>query len=64
MLREGLLKEVAKLARENRFDYLLVESMGISEPLPVAEIVTFTDEKGESLSSLTRIDTLVSLMSR
>jgi G3E family GTPase len=64
MLREGLLKEVAKLARENRFDYLLVESTGISEPLPVAEIVTFTDEKGESLSSLTRIDTLVSLMSR
>jgi G3E family GTPase len=61
-LREDLLEEVAKLAREQRFDYLLVESTGISEPLPVAETFTFTDEKGESLSSLARLDTLVTLV--
>jgi G3E family GTPase len=61
-LREDLLEEVAKLAREKRFDYLLVESTGISEPLPVAETFTFTDEKGESLSSLARLDTLVTLV--
>ena len=61
-LREDLLKEVAKLAREKRFDYLLVESTGISEPLPVAETFTFTDEKGESLSSLARLDTLVTVV--
>ena len=45
-LREDLLKEVAALAAENRFDYLLIESSGISEPLPVAETFTFNDEKG------------------
>lgn len=61
-LREDLLEEVAKLARERRFDYLLVESTGISEPLPVAETFTFTDEKGESLSSLARLDTLVTVV--
>ena len=61
-LREDLLEEVAKLAREKRFDYLLVESTGISEPLPVAETFTFTDEKGESLSALARLDTLVTLV--
>ena len=61
-LREDLLEEVAKLAREKRFDYLLVESTGISEPLPVAETFTFTDEAGESLSSLARLDTLVTLV--
>jgi G3E family GTPase len=61
-LREDLLEEVAKLAREDRFDYLLVESTGISEPLPVAETFTFTDEKGESLSALARLDTLVTVV--
>lgn len=61
-LREDLLQEVAKLAREDRFDYLLVESTGISEPLPVAETFTFTDEKGESLSALARLDTLVTVV--
>ena len=61
-LREDLLEEVARLAREKRFDYLLVESTGISEPLPVAETFTFADEKGESLSSLARLDTLVTVV--
>ena len=61
-LREDLLQEVAKLAREGRFDYLLVESTGISEPLPVAETFTFTDEQGASLSSLARLDTLVTVV--
>ena len=61
-LREDLLEEVANLAREGRFDYLLVESTGISEPLPVAETFTFTDEQGQSLSSLARLDTLVTVV--
>jgi G3E family GTPase len=61
-LREDLLEEVARLAREGRFDYLLVESTGISEPLPVAETFTFTDEQGESLSALARLDTLVTVV--
>ena len=61
-LREDLLEEVARLAREDRFDYLLVESTGISEPLPVAETFTFTDEQGESLSALARLDTLVTVV--
>ncbi len=62
-LREDLLKEVANLAREGRFDYLLIESTGISEPLPVAETFEFTDENGESLSSLSRLDTMVTVVS-
>ena len=61
-LREDLLQEVANLAREGRFDYLLVESTGISEPLPVAETFTFTDEQGASLSSLARLYTLVTVV--
>jgi G3E family GTPase len=61
-LREDLLEEVARLAREGRFDYLLVESTGISEPLPVAETFTFADEQGESLSTLARLDTLVTVV--
>ena len=44
-LREDLLEEVSKLARDGRFDYLLIESTGISEPLPVAETFTFRDEE-------------------
>lgn len=54
-LREDLLKEVASLASEGRFDYLVVESTGISEPLPVAETFTFADEQGRSLSDLARL---------
>jgi G3E family GTPase len=61
-LREDLLKEVAALAREGRFDYLLVESTGISEPLPVAETFTFEDEHGHSLSSIARLDTMVTVV--
>jgi G3E family GTPase len=61
-LREDLLIEVAKLAREGRFDYLLIESTGISEPLPVAETFTFEDENGDSLSSLARLDTMVTVV--
>ncbi len=61
-LREDLLIEVAKLAREGRFDYLLIESTGISEPLPVAETFTFDDGSGRSLSELARLDTLVTVV--
>jgi G3E family GTPase len=61
-LREDLLQEVGKLAREGRFDYLLIESTGISEPLPVAETFTFRDDQGESLSDLARLDTMVTVV--
>jgi G3E family GTPase len=61
-LREDLLVEVARLAREGRFDYLLIESTGISEPLPVAETFTFEDEQGVSLSELARLDTMVTVV--
>jgi G3E family GTPase len=61
-LREDLLKEVANLAREGRFDYLVIESTGIAEPLPVAETFTFTDETGRSLSELARLDTMVTVV--
>jgi G3E family GTPase len=61
-LREDLLREVAGLAREGRFDYLLIESSGISEPLPVAMTFTFEDEQGQSLGSLARLDTMVTVV--
>lgn len=61
-LREDLLQEVSRLARLGKFDYLLIESTGISEPLPVAETFTFTDEVGLSLSDLARLDTLVTVV--
>jgi len=61
-LREDLLEEVTKLANEGRFDYLLIESTGISEPLPVAETFTFADEKGVSLSDVTKLDTMVTVV--
>ena len=61
-LREDLLIEVAKLAREGAFDYLLIESTGISEPLPVAETFTFTDEEGRSLGDVARLDTMVTVV--
>ena len=57
-LREDLLIEIEKLAKENRFDYLVIES-GISEPLPVAETFTFEDEEGKSLSNFAELDTMV-----
>ena len=58
----NLLEEVGKLAREGRFDYLLIESTGISEPLPVAETFTFRDEQGQSLADLARPDTMVTVV--
>ena len=61
-LREDLLIEVAELARQNRFDYLLIESTGISEPMPVAATFLFEDIDGHSLSSLARLDTMVSVV--
>ncbi|WP_130906604.1 zinc metallochaperone GTPase ZigA [Pseudomonas sp. Sample_16] len=61
-LREDLLEEVGKLANEGRFDYLLIESTGISEPLPVAETFTFRDENGQSLTDIARLDTMVTVV--
>lgn len=61
-LREDLLEEVGRLARERRFDYLLIESTGISEPLPVAETFTFTDSSGRSLSEVAQLDTMVTVV--
>jgi G3E family GTPase len=61
-LREDLLIEVTKLAKEGRFDYLLIESTGISEPLPVAETFTFELEDGTSLSDVARLDTMVTVV--
>ena len=61
-LREDLLVEVAALAAEGKYDYLIIESSGISEPLPVAETFTFTDDKGVSLSAVARLDTLVTVV--
>jgi G3E family GTPase len=61
-LREDLLIEVRELAEEGRFDYLLIESTGISEPMPVAETFTFEDEEGNSLSTLADLDTMVTVV--
>jgi len=61
-LRDDLLTEVRRLAEENRFDYLLIESTGISEPLPVAATFDWRDEMGVSLSDLVRLDTMVTVV--
>ena len=61
-LRDDLLEEVRRLAEEDRFDYLLIESTGISEPLPVAATFDFRDEQGVSLSDVARIDTMVTVV--
>lgn len=61
-LREDLLLEVNKLAKEGRFDHLVIESTGISEPLPVAETFTFADEDGVSLSDVAKLDTMVTVV--
>ncbi|GAA6194865.1 GTP-binding protein [Pseudophaeobacter arcticus] len=61
-LRDDLLKEVRKLSQEGRFDYLLIESTGISEPLPVAATFDFRDDQGQSLSDVARLDTMVTVV--
>lgn len=62
-LREDLMKEVERLAKENKFDYLLIESTGISEPVPVAQTFTFVDEQnGIDLSKYARLDTMVTVV--
>jgi G3E family GTPase len=61
-LRDDLLAEVRRLAHEDRFDYLLIESTGISEPLPVAATFDFRNEDGESLSDVARLDTMVTVV--
>jgi G3E family GTPase len=61
-LRDDLLKEVRALAESERFDYLLIESTGISEPLPVAATFDFRSEEGESLSDVSKLDTMVTVV--
>lgn len=61
-LRDDLLDEVRRLATEGRFDYLLIESTGISEPLPVAATFDFRDENGQSLADVSRLDTMVTVV--
>ncbi|AZA76638.1 GTP-binding protein [Chryseobacterium sp. G0186] len=62
-LREDLMIEVERLAHENRFDYLLIESTGISEPIPVAQTFTYIDEEsGIDLSRFSYIDTMVTVV--
>jgi G3E family GTPase len=62
-LREDLIREVAMLARQRTFDYLLIESTGISEPIPVAQTFTFeTGDPGNDLAAMTQLDTLVTVV--
>ncbi|MDK2594253.1 zinc metallochaperone GTPase ZigA [Pseudoalteromonas obscura] len=61
-LREDLLEEINQLAKNGKYDYLVIESTGISEPLPVAETFTFMDEQGQSLSHIATLDTMVTVV--
>ena len=61
-LRDDLLIEVRGLAAEGRFDYLVIESTGVSEPLPVAATFSFRDEDGESLGDVSRLDCMVTVV--
>lgn len=61
-LRDDLLKEVERLARDGRYDYLLIESTGIAEPLPVATTFEYRDENGRSLTDIARLDTMVTVV--
>lgn len=61
-LREDLLEQVRELAQQGKFDYLLIESTGISEPLPVATTFDFRDEEGQSLSDVSQLDTMVTVV--
>jgi len=61
-LRDDLLVEVKRLAESGRYDYLLIEGTGIAEPLPIATTFDFRDERGVSLSDMTRLDTMVTVV--
>ncbi len=61
-LRDDLLVEVRRLAAEGRFDYLMIESTGIAEPMPVAATFDFRDEAGKSLADVARLDTMVTVV--
>ena len=61
-MREDLLIEVRKLAAEGQFDFLLIESTGIGEPMPVAATFDFRDGNGDSLSDVARLDTMVTVV--
>jgi G3E family GTPase len=61
-LREDLLIEVKRLAKEGRFDYLLIESTGIGEPMQVAETFTFDDDSGDILKDFAQLDTMVTVV--
>ncbi|MFF6885988.1 GTP-binding protein [Streptomyces sp. NPDC012421] len=61
-LRDDLLEEVDRLAREGRFDHLLIESSGISEPMPVAATFAFPRDDGATLGDLARLDTMVTVV--
>lgn len=61
-LREDLLLEVRNLAKEDRFDYLLIESTGISEPMPVAETFLFEDSEGKALCDFAQLDTMTTVV--
>lgn len=61
-LRADLLQQVSNLAQQNQFDYLLIESTGISEPMPVAETFAFLNQEGFSLSELARLDSMVTVV--
>ncbi|GHH50469.1 GTP-binding protein [Streptomyces candidus] len=61
-LRDDLLEEVGRLAREGRFDHLLIESSGISEPMPVAATFSFARDDGSTLGELARLDTMVTVV--
>jgi G3E family GTPase len=61
-LRNDLLQEVERLSKAGRYDYLLIESTGIAEPLPVAATFEFRDENGKSLSDVARLDTMVTVV--
>lgn len=62
-LREDLLREVERLAKENRFDYILIESTGVGEPVPVAQTFTYMDEEqGIDLTRFCRLDCMVTVV--
>ena len=61
-LREDLLIEVRRLAEEGRFNYLLIESTGIGEPMPVAATFSFCDDAGTALQDVAQLDTMVTMV--